>query len=323
MSLHRAGLMALICVMSGPSLAAPDFVPSPKQSFDGFTALNAPKADVPVGALWINGFGPTGEAAATDNLETERSLNGVVIDKGLQLSLTAGLFDLLGIEPRLRSHFNARFVDLNIVRVKDVSRLAGPVGEPRIVAALKAATIIVTTDNDAGLNARTLSWDIHPVEGQSVNGRTRAYSIEGRDLFIAVRVAVSERIRGRSERLSLVTGSSDTRSGDQDSYRYILRYPACLVRADDEVCPPAAVGLARLNTRTDGQPDAYVPFRPDGTAELPLPVPLPDGTGGLYTRVTISADRDCRGRRCLRDGVQLTYWGERLRNLDSVKPVSW
>jgi hypothetical protein len=46
--------------------AAPDFAPNPKQAYQGFVAINPPRADVPVGALWINNYGPTGDAAGSD-----------------------------------------------------------------------------------------------------------------------------------------------------------------------------------------------------------------------------------------------------------------
>ena len=52
-------LIPLACLLSSPSVfAAPDFAPNPKQAFAGFVAINPPRADVPIGALWIDGFGP-------------------------------------------------------------------------------------------------------------------------------------------------------------------------------------------------------------------------------------------------------------------------
>src|SRR4051812_48418383 len=131
-----AGAAALSACVSAS--AASDFAPNPRQAFDGFVGINPPRADVPVGALWINGFGPTGEGTAADNLETVKSLNVLSIDKNLQLELTFGLLNLLGIDPKARDHYTARFTDLSVVRVKDLTRLAGVKGEPRIVEALKA-----------------------------------------------------------------------------------------------------------------------------------------------------------------------------------------
>lgn len=180
----RSALAALLITMAAP-VASADFVPGPKQAFPGFVSISSPRPDVPIGALWIEGFGPTGEGASTDNLETIRSLNGLTIDRNLQVSLIIGLFDLIGIEPRLRDHFTARFTDLTIVRVKDMERLKGPPGEPRIIEALKAGSIVVSSDGEAGLNVRG-GFEVTRVDGSTTNSRTRAYSIEGRDMFIAI-----------------------------------------------------------------------------------------------------------------------------------------
>src|SRR4051795_8259319 len=97
-------LLALIGVLSVvgsvQGAAAPEFAPNPKQAYQGFIGINPPRADVPVGALWINGYGPSGEGAGSDNLGTVKSLSALSIDKNLQLQLSVGLLDLLGIDPK-------------------------------------------------------------------------------------------------------------------------------------------------------------------------------------------------------------------------------
>lgn len=194
-------LFASTLLMAGPADGALPFVPSSRQTLEGFVAINAPRPNVPVGALWIDGYGPTGEGASPDNVETVRNLGGVTIDKGLQLSLTVDLFNLLGIEPRLRDRYTAQFTDLTIVRVKDVLRLAWPKGEPRIVDALKAGTVIVSTDGEIGLNGRTLGWQQREIEATTANGRTRNFAIEGRDLFVAFRVATPKLVLDKAREL--------------------------------------------------------------------------------------------------------------------------
>src|SRR5690348_12347357 len=106
------------------AVAAPSFAPSPRQAFEGFAGINPPRADVPLGALWIDAYGPTGEPAATENIEPVRSLNGLTIDKNLQLSLSFALFDLLGSGPKARGHYSARFTDLWIIRVRNLTKLS-------------------------------------------------------------------------------------------------------------------------------------------------------------------------------------------------------
>ena len=161
MTRRHAVAVATLLAVASPGRSHPDFIPNPHQTFEGFVSINAPRPDVPVGALWIQGYGPTGEAASPDNVETVRSLNGVTIDKNLQLSASAGLLSLFGIDPRLRDHFTAHFTDLTLVRVKDPSKLSGPAGEPRILEALKAGGITISSDS----GGRT-EWANHQCRGR-------------------------------------------------------------------------------------------------------------------------------------------------------------
>jgi hypothetical protein len=172
---------ALSAALAG--CAAPGFAPSARQSFAGFVALNPPRADVPVGAIWVSGSGAAGEGADPDNLETVRSVNGLAIDQNLQFSLSLGLTGLLGIDPKARDHYSARFSDLAIVRVKDLSRLKGPVSQPRIIEAVKAGSVTITSDRSVALAARS------GPAASTANERTGTYSMEARDMFIAVRIA--------------------------------------------------------------------------------------------------------------------------------------
>lgn len=95
--MKRRIILALIfaptILLGSAAGAAPEFAPNPRQSFEGFAAVNPPRAEVPVGALWINGYGPTGGGASKDNLETVRSLNSLTMDKNLQISLNVSLLD--------------------------------------------------------------------------------------------------------------------------------------------------------------------------------------------------------------------------------------
>ncbi len=128
----RALIIAGVLVSAAPASAMPDFMPKPSEVYEGYVALEMPRTELPVGALWVQGYGPSGDGAAADNLMTERSLSHVTINSDLQLGLTAGILNLFGLDPSYRNKLSARFGDLSIVRVKDMSKLSGPASEPRI-----------------------------------------------------------------------------------------------------------------------------------------------------------------------------------------------
>lgn len=313
----------LLMLAASPALAAPDFVPSPRQSFEGFVAIQAPRPDVPVGALWIEDYGPVGEAAPADNLETVRSLNGLTIDRQLQLSLTAGLFDLIGIEPRYRDRFTARFTDLSIVRVKDIARLTGPKGEPRIVEALKAGSVLVSSDGEAGLNART-GWTLSQSEATTANGRTRAYSIEARDMFIAVRVARQELTRSQRREVRLV--ASNAREIARVDDFEISVAPQC-PPAEAQCAKPPKFAVRKVSTHPDASPPNMVEADAEGAAALDLPVPVADEEGGLYTKVHLQLLEPCAVRKvedCGRRRRLFAYYsGVRLTPLKLSSSTRW
>lgn len=319
-------ILCALLLIAAPASASPDFVPSPRQAFEGFVAINAPRPEVPVGALWIDGYGPIGSAAAADNLETVRSLSSMVIDRNLQLSLSAGLFDLIGIDPRLRHHYSARFGDLSIVRVKDVSGLDGPKGEPRIIEALKAGTVTVSTDSEAGLNARTIGWQVRGNYGESSNGRTGSRMIEGRDLFIAIRVATQEVVSDRPRKLDVRWSAAGEGRARLDDYEIIVRQSACEPATAERVCEaPMSFGIAKLSSHPSELPTKFVEPDDEGKATVSLPVPRADGRGGLFDTLVIA-----RARRCGKSSpsscgksVEAYYTGQRTKDLKSFRAKGW
>lgn len=343
-----AGLAALL-LASAPCAAVPDFVPTSGKIFEEYHAMDQPRTDVPVGALWIQNYGPTGEGAASDNLETIKSLTGVAINNDLQLSLTAGLFTLFGLDPSYKNRVTARFTDVTIVRVKDMAKLSGPPEEPRIYEALKAGTITITTDNsigldfDAGARAHRL-----PVVGRADTGRNKSLTIDGRDMFIAYRVATMKAVRGEAEEVRVRAGDdgADAEVGD---YRIVVdtaELEKCMAEAgaaeQAKACEAdKGIGLSVLKADAPaanpaGSPAAIYNLAKDmGQAKLlPLPVPVADGKGGLFTSLLVQPDLDyveakrngsAKGGMSLsaKSRVTATLRGTRLDTLRNPQAVGW
>lgn len=278
---------------------------------------------MPLGALWIDGFGPTGPAAEADNVETVRSLSGMAIERNLQLSLSAGLFQMLGIDPKLRDHYTARFGELTILRIKDVGRLEGARGEPRIIEALKASTVTVTTDGEIGLNAQTLGWQLNNRSTSTTNGRTRSRSIEGRDLIVAVRVATPKLIEGRVRDLDLKPGKDNKSEARVDDYRVTYRRQPCLSSDMPAKCSDGGeFGAIKLSSHPSADPQNFVALDAQGRAKLALPVPLADGEGGLFDSLVISRPECHRSGRC-ENKLEVRYVGTRLQDMQSLRAKGW
>lgn len=315
MMVPRAILMlgvASILAASAAHAAVPDFVPTSGKIFEEYHAMDQPRTDVPVGALWIQNYGPTGEGAAADNLETIKSLTGVAINNDLQLSLTAGLFTLFGLDPSYKNRVTAKFTDIAIVRVKDMAKLTGPSEEPRIYEALKAGTITITTDNsigldlDAGARARGL-----PVLGRLDTGRNKSLTIDGRDMFIAYRVATLKAVHGKADEVRM-------RLANVGGEATISEYRIVLDTAELEKCMAEAAGAEQVKACEAGKDVGLVVLKAGSQAAnppgapavtynlsrdagqskmLPLPVPVADGRGGLFTSMLVRLDLDNAGAK--------------------------
>lgn len=249
----------------------PSFVPKPSQAYARFDALRELRPAVPVGALWVEGFGAFGAGASPDNLVTEPGLRGISFDNDLQASFTAGFLQFLDLDPSYRSKFVARFSDLSVVRVKDMAQLTGPPGEPRIYAALKASSILLTAVQDIGLDidARLTGRDLNVV-GRGTTGQARTFTIDGKDMFFAIQVATFEDVRGREKRVEV-----------KKPGRTVLTLER--VKLDVSQHADGACGV------TVGHGAGVVELQPGATARLPLPVPLAED-GSLYTGVELHYD---------------------------------
>lgn len=351
---RRHGQRALIACCAGALLISqanagvPDFVPSPSGMYEDFTSLEEPRAEVPVGALWIQGFGPHGAGASPDNLETIRGLSGLTLSRNLQLSLTLGLANFLRIDPGLRNQISARFSDLSIVRVKDVSKLTGPAGEPRIYEALRAATITVTTDSNMGLDVGgNIAASGLPVVSRGNAGRTRSFTIDAREMFIAFRVVTPQVVRTRPKEARINRAAAT--SLVLDTYQVHIDASAlntCVETASTadqlEICKREKdIGLA-VSRPSSG--DASVGTTQIGSynmvrdAERPvaitLAVPLSDGRSGLFTtiivRVAVEIDeapnrREGQGPYSLsaRSRATAAFQGTRLETLGEPRSRGW
>lgn len=264
--MKRMVLIAGVLLTCAGCVSRPAFLPTTTHLYAAFSPLDQPKPDVPVGALWVAGYGPVGEGAAADNLVTERSLSAITFDSDFQASLTLGLLKFLDLDPSLRTKVTARFTDLTIVRIKDWSRLSGPAEQPRLYEALRAGTISVTSTSDVGLDIenRAISQNL-PVFGRGTTGVARTFNIDGKDLIFAIHVAALEQVEGA--RISIEVRPNKTTMARLGGER-LLVHPdvsaGCVSKVTVKAEAPARSNLASF--------DLEVPLDGDERAhELHLP----------------------------------------------------
>lgn len=329
-------LACILPIAAAGCASAPAFVPRPGEVYQGFSAIADPKPEVAVGALWVQGYGPFGEGAAADNLVTLRGLSGFSATGDLQLSLTLGLGSLLHIDPQYRTKISARFSDLSVVRVKDVAKLSGPSGQPRIYEALKAGTITVTADKSLGLDFDAQVKTSHfPVLGRGDTGRTQSLTIDGKDMYLAYRVVTPAAVRGRVETARIVPTKDG--GGEASVHGYRIR----LQPAGDDLCEKQGsraravacsdAGNVRFSLSegkapgTTADADAASVATHTKEARLPLPLPISTSPGRLFTVIALRArlQPGAPGRVGMRGKVEAALIGEELRPFSKPRATTW
>lgn len=324
-----------------PATATPSYVPTGTDIFEDYTALSEPRADVPVGALWVQNFGPFGEGAAADNLVTVRSVSGLSLNREQNFRLTLGLLSFLNIDPALRSQVSARFTDLTIVRVKEVAKLPGPSGEPRIYEAIKAGAVTVTLNNDVGTDLGTgFGAGSLPAVGRGQAGRKRSFTIEGRDLFIAYRVVTPKLVKQEPREVELRDDGVSLGSGEYRLAASLGELEKCLCTARSTAetarCIAEAeipVVLSRPNGSASGESVVRSKLRNGVATNIKLPMPISDGAGGVLTSLSAalslrSSKRDGGQEGCFatvggKSKIVVTFEGERLESSKSPHARGW
>lgn len=308
---RRVVAAALLPVLLSSCVVRPAFVPRPSGIYQRFTALTEPRVELPVGALWVTGYGPSGPGAAADNLVTERSLSGITFDNDLQLSFTAGLLKFFDLDPSIRNKVTARLADMSIVRVRDLAALPGPAGQPRLYEAVKVGTVTITTTRDVGLDIQShaLAQGLAVIERGST-GAIRTYTIEGRDIFFAYRLARFLTTSGERQHLDVLPDRG---------------WHVRLDGADIAFAPEATRTLANTCSAPSGQLTSNgVPITDvaAGASDRPkpLPVPISDGRGGLYDALLVRWDATRARRSSCRVRVTLQLTGHRLETLRDPQP---
>lgn len=191
-------------VVLGACTTRPAFVPPPQKLFANFQALPRPVREIAPGALWIQHHGPQGAGAALDNLETQAGISSVVVDNDLHAALSLGFLQYLDLDPSLQSKVSVRLNDVTLVRVKDMAKLDGPGEQPRIYEALRAGSATITTTREIGIAIESRIADQGmPVFGRGSSGKRSSFTVEAKDVYLAVHVASLRSVRTKPVRLQL------------------------------------------------------------------------------------------------------------------------
>ena len=274
-------------LLLGACTARPAFIPAPQRVFAHFQALPRPARNLAVGALWIDGHGAFGPGAGADNLETQQGISGVTTDNGLAASLSLGFLQYLDLDPSLQSKVMVRLNDVTLVQVKDMAKLDGPKEQPRVYEALRVGSATITANNEVGvaIEARASERGL-PVFAHGSSGRQSTFSIEAKDVYLAVHVAMSRAVSSRPITLRV---EAQPQSARLNGLTVLASGDATSPCEHATLSATKGAGVALVSTQVDLRV----------SAELMLATPVGD-KGKLFDRLSIEPVSESSGQCAVR-----------------------
>lgn len=155
----------------------------------GYQIMDNPRSSVPLGAIWINNFGPNGNGIDATDIEQIRGIESYTYTSQINADMTAKLANMLGISGNIAKRVSLTLQGIEIYRVKDIFLSTAVAGENILYEAVKVQKITAesTSGGIAEISSQLQSKGIPFVIDIGGSGGQRA-SIDGSNLFIAFKV---------------------------------------------------------------------------------------------------------------------------------------
>ena len=171
----------------------------------GYRIMDAPTSEVPVGALWRQGYGPVGPGVAAPDIVTRRSFSSLTLSRAARRGLEIRMAEYLGLQPQSSAKLSATISEITISSVRDPAKLGYGPGDAYVSDAMKASKIAITTEDasEADLVAGLVSRGLRVSAQGSAHGQ-ESLTVEGVDLFFAYRIIRLEKNKEPGPLLSRV-----------------------------------------------------------------------------------------------------------------------
>jgi len=198
-------LVLLSCLSLAACVGAGDAELRSLPLFGGYRVMEIPKADVPLGARWIDGYGPAGEGVRPEDVVVESGIASLDSSNGRERSASLRIEPVASAASASRNSMAAELSEVAIHRVKDVAALGLRPGESWLYEAIKAGEVNVQVGQsgtgDVALGVRGFPLD---VAAEADGASQRSVTVQGTNLFVAYRVIRAEPVRAKKERSRFV-----------------------------------------------------------------------------------------------------------------------
>lgn len=233
--------------------------------FKDYTPISTPQSDVPVGAQWVPGIGPAGDAADSSNIRVSKGAANVDLSGNSQKSIGFSLASFLGLNGEKAKKTKIKLENISIYRVKDFSALKVGAGQQAITAAVKAGSISIESDEAtvADIKAAASARGI-PISGEFGSGKSKKLVLNGSDLFVAFQV-IEFKADGKPKEKTYRHDGKAITIADTYAFDFCRCGPDDAIRIHIRNLAAATVG-GEFPLKTVNSKDS-----PNATVEVPLP----------------------------------------------------
>lgn len=195
-------------------IAAPAVAQKKNRIFDDFKIMNAPRSNVPMGAIWTD-IGPVGDGVSDDKLSVGESFQDFTstTDQNLKASITGNIQNYLEgtVKAELWSSTEISLESVKIVRVSSTDVLRNNIGNTILYEAIRAdqVSFIIDKKKSAELKA-TLPQTFAGADiiSDTEVGSKRHIVAKGVGLYVAYRVVKLERSKSKAHAVKFKSQSS-------------------------------------------------------------------------------------------------------------------
>lgn len=176
---------------------------------DGYSLMKLPSDRPIVGSTWADKIGPTTNGFPEDDLIISQSLNQIAIGKENSAKLKLILLDRLSLSGYGESQIDVVFNNLEIWSIPDLYKIPLTKGQKIIFSALKSESfdIIFSKDLSSSIKGKLKARNIE-ITGEAEIAGKNLISLQGVDLFVAIKVIQIEKVTQKNKSVSLKGGFS-------------------------------------------------------------------------------------------------------------------
>jgi hypothetical protein len=155
----------------------------------GFQALTVPRADIPIGAIWMEGVGPDGAGQPEENRVRTQSVASLESDRSLSAGVEAAIARYLKLTGSGSERVKISLTSLTIERVKSLANVELGSGQGLLYEGLRAGRITLTYKSTMEASVRAAASEQNLPITASVGGNAEnTLVLDGSGLFIGYRV---------------------------------------------------------------------------------------------------------------------------------------